>query len=545
MLTSQDCKSEISPRGDHRILYVSDPSSIANHFLPDPVRADDLRRWVDMLADSGVDIFNQEVYSQCWTEYWRSETIQYDQREQHKRFIPMLDENIQPLDVLIDQSHKRGMNFIAGFRVNDNHGYKTRGDGKFPWEGGGIAALIKAHPDWELTEFREGETYQTAYALDFTVEGVREFTAKVIREVIDRFDIDGVELCFRDYGYFPVNKGPQSAHLMTDLLRQVRGMLDEKEKSVNKKLLLGATVFSTIKENIALGLDTARWISEELINYLSPQDGMFSDFNIPFAEYSALTGKSNCMLFPALFPWTSQRARIRLKGAPLSSSTCRAYAHTCYRNGADGLSLYNHCTVTRTPPYYPQLMQVFHELRDPEKVASGERHYIFDPPWAGLTGFGIDCCSTGVVKAPKIVLDRSKENISEDYPLQLCESTDLLRSVNVLFRGFGLTEHDELEVRFNGQLIDDSAIGRSKRSDIPLDNWSDPRRSHGQSWTCVPEQRIDYGPEPKPPFSSRWFILDPAILIFGRNCLTVALTKSDPKASGEIVIDEVEVWIQP
>ena len=157
----------------------------------------------------------------------------------------MLDEGIQPLSVLIDQSHKRGMSFIAGIRVNDNHGYKTTAGGKFPWEGGGIAALIKAHPDWELTEFPKGETYHTAYALDFTIEGVRDFTAKVIREVIDRFDIDGVELCFRDYGYFPVNKGIQHAHLMTDLIRQVRGMLDEKEKSVNKNQNILSILFQS------------------------------------------------------------------------------------------------------------------------------------------------------------------------------------------------------------------------------------------------------------------------------------------------------------
>ena len=43
-------KSDIAPRGNCRILYVSDPSSIAMNLLPDPVQPDDLRRWVDMLA---------------------------------------------------------------------------------------------------------------------------------------------------------------------------------------------------------------------------------------------------------------------------------------------------------------------------------------------------------------------------------------------------------------------------------------------------------------------------------------------------------------
>jgi len=69
-----------TPRGDHRILYVSDPSTVARTSLPDPVQEEDLRRWVDMVADSGVDLFDQEVFSQGWTAYWQSDRYQYDQR---------------------------------------------------------------------------------------------------------------------------------------------------------------------------------------------------------------------------------------------------------------------------------------------------------------------------------------------------------------------------------------------------------------------------------------------------------------------------------
>ena len=52
------------------VVYISDPSTIARTFLPDPVRETDLRSWVDMVADGGIDIFGQEVFSQGWTAYW-------------------------------------------------------------------------------------------------------------------------------------------------------------------------------------------------------------------------------------------------------------------------------------------------------------------------------------------------------------------------------------------------------------------------------------------------------------------------------------------
>ena len=75
-----------------QLLYVSDPSSIALNHLPDPVTESDLRRWMDTVADAGIDTFCQEVFSQGWTAYFRSGSAdyEYDQRRQHQRFLPLL-----------------------------------------------------------------------------------------------------------------------------------------------------------------------------------------------------------------------------------------------------------------------------------------------------------------------------------------------------------------------------------------------------------------------------------------------------------------------
>ena len=200
------------PRGERRFAYVNDPSSIARGILPDPVEPDDLRRWVDMLADGGVDTFVQDVYNQGFTVYWRSDRFQYDLREQHRRFLPMLDAGIQPLQVLLDRSRERGMVFLAGFRMNDTHDFPV------------FADFIESHPEWHLV--RKEDVYQGGKPLDFTFEPVRAFVFEAMREVVNRFDVDGLEMTFRDPGYFPVPHGRERAPLMTDLLRRLRGMLD-------------------------------------------------------------------------------------------------------------------------------------------------------------------------------------------------------------------------------------------------------------------------------------------------------------------------------
>ena len=53
-----------TPRGDRRIIYVSDPDSIIRSYLPEIPTEENLRDWVDDLAEAKVDTFIQEAYSQ-------------------------------------------------------------------------------------------------------------------------------------------------------------------------------------------------------------------------------------------------------------------------------------------------------------------------------------------------------------------------------------------------------------------------------------------------------------------------------------------------
>ncbi len=529
------------PRGEGRILFVSDPSSIATALLPDPVEPEHLRRWVDMVADSGVDTFDQEVFSQGWTAYWRSDRYEYDCRTQHRRFLPMLDRGIQPVEILIDQTHHRGMKFLAGFRVNDNHAFQAK------QQGVGIAGFIDSNPQLRLTEWPQGASYRSSEPLDFTHEAVRDFTYGVIEEVVNRFEVDGIEMCFRDHAYFPPNAGRERAGLMTDLIRRVRDTLARRSDAVGRPLRLGVRVFSTIGECLDLGLDVPTWIEQGLIDHLSPQDTMYTDYNLPLEDWSALTRSSDCMLYPGCLPWTSVRNRSRLDQIPLNSANWRALARSYYGAGADGLSIYNHFCAMWIAPFYPQQMQIFDELREPRRIAAGERHYVFDPVWAGFSGFGREgCSSTGMVNANRVQLDRSSENGAGTYRFRLYEDLTRARAATLLFRGFGLCENDELEVSLNGDRVPDDAIRRTRESSAPRTEWHHTRESGDRKVKCIQEQgRIDFRPDGEPAFSTRWFVIDESLVRPGVNDLSVRLVRSDPAATDPIVIDEVEIHVMP
>ena len=309
---------------------------------------DDLKRLVDMIADSGADSFQQDVYNKGCTVYWRSDEFQYDQRQQHRRFLPMLEAGTQPLQVLLEHSHRRGMAFTAGFRMNDTHGGEH-----FPVR----ADFVESHPEWQLQDDRDGAGYNEGFPLDFTFDEVRDYVFRVMRELVKRFDVDGIEMTFRDPVYFPFPEGRKRAYLMSDLVCRLRVMLDEHSKVRGWRIQLGARVFSTLDECLDMGLDVPEWIAAGLLDYLSPMDTMFCDFNAEYEEFGALTRRSSCMLYPTLNQWTSRR--MRMSGGGMSPSNCRALAQTFYGAGADGLTIYAPVAgFMRSPPFFPQTLQV-------------------------------------------------------------------------------------------------------------------------------------------------------------------------------------------
>jgi hypothetical protein len=536
-----------SPRGTHRVFYVSDPSTIARIFLPNPTRERDLREWIDFAADAGIDMYGQEIWSQGWTAYWESKTYEYDQRWQHQRFRELIDAGTQPVEILVDQVHKRGMDFIAGFRMNDGHaGHNRR-------EGIGIATFIESNPQWRLIDPRPEPIYQEPEALDFSFEEVRDYTRGVIEEAATRFDIDGVELCFRDAGYFPLGTARERMDLMTGLLRGIRASLDERGRAAGRKLRLGARVFATFEECAGMGLDVPAWITEGILDFVCPMDVLYNDFNIPYPEWAALTRASGCMLYPGIHPWNSYRKRYQKKRKTISWATHRALAHTMYAAGADGVSSFNHFVSSAWgAPFYPHGLHVFNQLGDPARVARGERHYIYDSPWSDCTIFGEPGgkCGTGAVKHAKIELGRGETAPSGELPFQLYEDLDRAYEATLLFRGFGLSSEDTLEVRVNGKVIPDEKIRRTASSDTPGLTMNSQRIRDGRGYPCMLEGALMDArvtpDKPGRPFATRWFQVRPGMVTAGVNTLSITLRESDPEAKGEeVVIDEIEVFVEP
>ena len=507
--------SIFGPRGGRRLLYTSDPSNLAFFQVgrqvahtpdaatakTDPARREDLIQWVDNLAHHGVDTYAQAIYAQGWTVFFRSDRFEFDARPQHQRFISMMDAGITPLEVLIEQTHKRGMEFVAKFRMNDRHG-----------NGGQGARFILDNPAWQLEDFPGGQ--------DFSFEPVQDYVFSVADEVVERFDVDGLLFNYIRHGHcFPTDVARDRQPVMTEFLRRIREMLDRRGTQRRKDLTLGVMIPQTLEECHNLGFDIPTWIREGLIDYICPCDFHFADFNAPYEEFSRLTHGSNCLMYPTLSPMLCRGDDTTL----LTPESYRALAQNFYGAGADGVSIFNYQyhwarkggTARYPGPVegYPLALSYLRDLRDPATVASQPRHYRYHPLWGGTS-------LIGAVKADKIILTREVGSTGR-YRFRLCEGNTRGTQAILYFSAQGLLPEDEIGVELNGVEV------------------------HHLQRVFHPDGRLETFGRPLPPFSSVWFNLNQVQLNNGDNHLAVQLTYSSPDAKSDVIIDEVEVVVMP
>ena len=261
----------IKPEGDIRLLFVADLSSRAREpFVGDPATPEQIRKLVDHFALSGADALGQEVFGQGWVLHFYSDTYEYDQRPQHRRWMPMLDRGINPIEVFCERAHQRGMKFIAGARFGDDHGAPTQG-----------ARWIFDHPEFILRDLPPGPLSKPGNTLDFSFREVRDFHFGAIEEIARRFDVDGIEITFRSDNHFPYPRSisRERQHLMTELMQRIRDMLDDEARRKGRELLLGVRVPETVDECRDCGLDVPTWITAGILDYVSPGNTMYSNHN--------------------------------------------------------------------------------------------------------------------------------------------------------------------------------------------------------------------------------------------------------------------------
>ena len=475
-------------------IYGFKPSNCADYRKRDPqVTKSILENIIDDHAKAKVDTLVQCVFGAGFKSHLPSSQVT-DLIPPTHRLYELDEAGIDFLTLLINRCHKNKMKFIAGLRMNDRHGMDR---GK----------PIKEHPEWQLTGIGP-------VSLDYSHEGVRGHLLEFIEEILDTYDVDGIEFDYMRWCHmFKPREGKKNAHLLTDFHRKVRKLLDAAAKRRGiKKLELGVRVPQTLRECEYLGFDVAGWIKQGLVDYVSPMDFFYTAINAKTEDFVKLSKGTDCKVYPGIAPcsyWGDEDSSVRI-----SLASHRAAVQNFYAFGADGLAPYN---------FSLGQLNLLTGLRDPQKIKQSARHYLFYAIWPR----SLRASETSFYHDDNIYIKRFRSDAYGSRRFRIAEdfSNPKLRGT-LQFKAVGMKAGEELEIQINGTIVPHKYITRVFDKD-------------GRS---KPEGGKELPPFYKYTIDLNWISPNTPI-INGDNQLTVRLITTQHRSRDIVTVDELEVYI--
>ena len=324
----------------------------------------------------------------------------------------LIDQGLDPLDVLIQRAHEKDLQFIACLRV-----------GAFGEMDAGL-------------NVRNGGS-------GFKLAPVRDHALAVARELAQDYAVDGIELDFTDpsgpaastmLGYFVEQDLPEFTPVMTEWVRTVSGLLRDRDGEAG---VLGARVYPTQQVNLGAGLDIQTWLQERSVDYLAPtiRGSQVLHQNMDIDWLIETAHESNVSVYPLLHPMYRERSHA-------TPEMMRA-AFANYRDrGADGLYTW----ALKWPP--DETRQQILADQGEISISAGAKHY-FVPARSDKKNGAVSYESV----LPLSILP-SDTGVRHAMPLYLCDDLKQPQPACRL-RLFinGLVEADQFTVCLNDQSL--------------------------------------------------------------------------------------------
>ncbi len=491
--------------GRHPLIYRFEP----------PIRTDELEIAVDELAGTPVDalmfclgdgrtVLHDSEVGELWghnVESWPHAIF----HRAHRNAQGLIDAGHDPLRVVCDRAHAKGMRFYPTLLVQNGRGGGDDdvrcSDFRFAsahLEIGADGALPPEHPG--------------ARCLDFARAEVRDERFALIEETLDRYPVDGFELqlAYRPW-YFRPDAADAGRRIMTEWIERVHAAV--KAGGADRELVV--RVPASLDGCRDSGLAVEEWLRLGLVDVVVAEA-----FGGPELLDSTMD------LRPLVAAARGTRGRVhatllrlvdsdRVAAAPIEM--VRAAAANYWDQGVDGLYLaYWHAAWPHGADFYEMLR----ELPHPDVMAAKDKVY-FVPTATGR--FPDPQPEPGVARqlpAPLTVGQPAGTTfaVSDDLPRQ--DAADRLHQVLLRVRVTGVSERDRLTVRLNG-----AELPASGRRPINL--------TANTSWT---RHRV----------AGYWYLFPLTADCWprrGRNTLEVTLDEADPELATPRALHDVELKV--
>jgi hypothetical protein len=242
---------------------------------------------------------------------------------------------LDPYAIWIARCREKGISPWISMRMNDIHGVL---DVNSPMH----SEFWKAHPEYWRVPGSES-TEKRDRALNYGIPDVRRYNLSLIREYLERYDMDGLELDWMRWGFhFKPGHEQQGVEILNDIMREVRRMTRQWSAKRGHTIRVAARVPAVPEYARGLGMDGVAWAKEGLVDMLIPTPFFNADFDIPIEQWRDLLGPAAGRV--VLAAGMELRFRPSPGAKPITNDieTLRGFTAAMLHRGADQIYLFNH-----------------------------------------------------------------------------------------------------------------------------------------------------------------------------------------------------------
>jgi hypothetical protein len=247
----------------------------------------------------------------------------------------LLDERgLDPYAVWIARCREKKISPWLSMRMNDVHNVDDVDNYIH-------SSFWRKHPEYWRVPGGKGWTDR---ALDYGIPEVREHAMAYVRELLERYDPDGLELDWMRFGYhFRPGKEAEGGLILNQFMRDVRGLTRQWSANRGHLIKLGARVPTLPAAARGLGLDGVTWVREGLVDMLVPTPfWATTDFDIPIELWRERIGVAATNIVLAAGAEILMRAFPAAKSIEADLTSTRGFAAACLHRGADSIYLFNY-----------------------------------------------------------------------------------------------------------------------------------------------------------------------------------------------------------
>ena len=504
--------------GRHSLIYMYEPpmqkeeyEAAVDELVGTPVEA-----LMFCLGDGRTVLHNTKV-GELWghnVEKWPHLIF----RRAHQNAKQLIQNNLDPLCLICDRAHAKGMLVYPTLLVQQGRGERGQ--------------------DVRCSDFRFDNTHLEIGAsgdlpsdfpgltcLDFKHDEVREERFSLIEETLNNYPIDGFELQlnYSPY-YFHPDEIEAGCQIMTSWIKRVY----EAVKLSGSERELAIRIPASIEGCLQMGLDVRTWLNQGVVDVLIAQT--FSgpellDAMIDFGPLIEAAKGTDCRIHAAI---QSHVDSDRLGEATIEM--IRAAACNYWAQGVDGLYLAH---WFGNWPYQASFYEKLRELPHPDVMAPKDKYY-YVPTETGR--YPKPVTEPGITMALPAALELNKPttvhfHTSDDLPRW--DKVGRIHEVLLRIRVMNITESDQLCFRLNGMELPDyrhrglGAVQATTRRKInEMYRMQAPRYRTGSGYWFI--YRLDQVHWPQK----------------GQNALEVTLLQRDSDVTPQVYIRDVELEIK-